>query len=130
MTYTPPVDATDEYLAGLPWDQAQLALARGAPIGTSRRTAVCGWHGPSVDAETGAFAIVRSDGPLAGLVGERLQITYRAGTRERTIAVYAHDEQGFGQDASDEDLSVTRRGMLALAPLAWDPITVDVAVLA
>jgi hypothetical protein len=98
MTYTPPVDAADEYLAGLPWDQAQLALGRGAPISTSRRTAVCGWHGPSVDAETGAFAIVRSDGPLAGLVGERLQITYRAGTRERTIAVRReHERRGTGR---------------------------------
>lgn len=129
MAYTPPADATDDYLARLPWGQAQAALA-GAAIASTRRTATCGWHGPSVDAAAGAFCLIRSDGPLGDLVGERLQVTYRVGTLERTVVVYAHDEQDFGDAASDEDLSVTRRGMLALAPLAWDPIAVEIMVIA
>lgn len=130
MTYVPPANMPDDYLARLPWDQAQIALGMGGEISASRVPATAGWHGASIDPETGAFCIVRSDGPLASLVGERLRVTYRQGTLARQVVVFCHDLQDFGEQASDEDLSLTRRAMLALAPLALDSITVDVAVMA
>lgn len=125
--WTPP-DVEDAALARLPWTVAQDALASG-PVTASRRSAVAGWHGRSTDPETGAFCIVRSDGPLADLVGERVRVTYRDGTITRSVALYCHDEQDFGE-AADEDVSLTRRAMLALAPLAWDAVPVEVEVLA
>jgi hypothetical protein len=130
MSYTIPSNVPDGYLASLPWDVSQQALGAGGTISTSRLAATAGWHGPSTDPETGARCIVRTDGPLADLVGERLRITYRSGTRARQVVVYCHDEQDFGDEASEEDLSLTRRAMLALAPLALDSITVEVEVMA
>jgi hypothetical protein len=120
----------DAALARLPWSLSQRVLRASGPIASSRRAAVCGWHGPSTDVEQGANAIVRSDGPLADLVGERLQVTYRLGTLRRTVAVYCGDEQAFPGAAAAEDLSLSRRAFMALAPLASDDITVEVQVLA
>jgi hypothetical protein len=128
MSYVIPTNVPDEYLARLPWDVSQQALGTGGAVATTRQSAVAGWHGRTTDPETGAFCIVRSDGPLAELVGERLRITYRVGTIARSVAVYCHDEQDFGE-AADEDVSLTRRAMLALAPLARDSLPVEVEVL-
>lgn len=129
MSYTIPTDVPDAYLARLPWDSAQQALGAGGTISTSKQAAAAGWHGPSTDPELGAFCIVRTDGPLANLVGERLRVTYRTGTRARSVVVYCHDELDFGEDGADEDLSLTRRAMLALAPLALDLVPVEVEVM-
>lgn len=120
----------DAALARLPWGVTQRVLRASGPIASSRRAATCGWHGPTTDVEDGANAIVRSDGPLADLVGERLQVTYRLGTLRRTVAVYCSDEQAFPGVAASEDLSLSRRAFMALAPLASDDIAVEVQVLA
>lgn len=130
MSYTPPANVPDDYLARLPWDVAQAALGSAGTIAASRQTAVAGWHGTSTDPEAGSFCIVRSDGPLADLVGERVRVTYRVGTLARAVALFCHDEQDFGAAAADEDISLTRRAFMALAPLALDSVTVEVEVLA
>mgnify|MGYP001178067294 CR=1 FL=1 len=119
----------DLIMARRPWNVAQEAFGRAGVVAGSRRFATAGWHGPFTDPEAGSFAIVRSDGPLADLVGERVRVTYRAGTLARSVAVYVHDEHDFGEDAADEDISLARRAMLALAPLRLDSIPVEVEVL-
>lgn len=129
MAWTIP-DVPDDQLARLPWSLSQQAFGSAGPLRTTRRSARAGWHGTSVDPEEGANCIVRSDGLLADLVGERLRVTYRVGTKERVIFVYCHDEQDFPEEAADEDVSLTRAGFRRLAPLALDGITVTIQVLA
>jgi hypothetical protein len=121
-------DVDDAALARLPWNVTQDALAATGPTGAPR-FASAGWHGPDTDAERPAFCIARSDGPLADLVGERLRVTRRTGTLERSVSVYCHDEQAFPAEAAGEDLSLTRRAFLALAPLWRDSLPVEVLVL-
>lgn len=122
-------DVEDQALARLPWGLSQRVLGASGPVRTTRRAATCGWHGTSVDPERGAFCIVRSDGPLADLVGERVRVTLRQGTRERVVTLYCHDEQPFPLEAAQEDLSLTRRAFLALAPWSTDSLAVSVEVL-
>lgn len=121
-------DVPDEQLARLPWDAAQRALAVSGPVRASRRSAVASWHGVDTDPERGAFCIARSDGALADLVGERVRVAFRVGTRERAVAVFCHDEQDF-PDGLVEDISLSRRAFLALAPWAMETIPVTVEVL-
>jgi hypothetical protein len=120
----------DVELARLPWVLAQRVLGATGPATRTPRAATCGWHGAKTDPEVGAFCIVRSDGPFADLVGERVRVTYRVGTNERTVALYCHDEQSFPPEAAMEDLSLTKRAFLALAPLSRDWLPVSLQVLA
>jgi hypothetical protein len=91
-------------------------------VGHASRTyhASAAWHGTRFDGERGVFAIVRAYGPLADLVGQRLRI--RRG--KRSVVCYCHDE---GDTA--EDISLTRRAFLELAPLATTRLQVRVEVL-
>jgi hypothetical protein len=79
------------------------------------REVAVGWHEP-YDAssetirETGAFALVRADGPYADLVGEFLMVT----VGRVTIVVYC-----LGAADVPSDISLTRRAFLALGPL-WE----------
>lgn len=125
--WTPPT-APDRTLARLPWARAQQALATTGPLAGSRVSATCGWHGTGADPETGAFCVVRTGGPLSDLVGERLQVTYAGAGPARRVVVYCHDEQAFPVEF-DEDLSLTRRAFMALAPLASDSVPVTVETL-
>lgn len=127
--YTAPV-VEDAALARLPWSLAQRFLGVTGAIGSTGQTAVAGWHGSTTDPEQGASCIVRTDGPLAELVGERVLVTARLGTLRRSVALYCHDEQDFGPDAADEDISLSRRAFQSLAPLATDALTVEIEVLA
>jgi hypothetical protein len=83
--YAPPdSDAVDDdYLATLPWDQTQATFGAAGPLASTREAAVCGWHGRDFDERVGAIALIREDGPLAELVGERLRVTRRVGPSRR-----------------------------------------------
>lgn len=114
-----PVD--DMLIARLPFDEAQAQLR--APARTS--TAVLApveWHGSSEygDPEVGSFAIVDEDGPLAGLVGDRVQVSFEG----RAVFAYVH-RSGVLLDAQ---ISLTRRLFHALAPLSTTVIDATVAV--
>ena len=90
----------------------------------STRTATCGWHGELFDPERGNFAIVREDGPLADLLGQRIVVRQRFDTARHDVVVYVHR-------AADvlEDLSLTRRAFMALAGAWHDELAVEVEVM-
>lgn len=119
----------DEELLTLPWEVAQGALSATGPVPGTGRRAVIGWHGPMTDA-TECAAIVRSDGPLADLVGQRVRLTRRIGPRRREVAVYVADEQPWPGGFEPEDLSVSRRAWLELGDWALDSLEVTVEELA
>lgn len=118
----PAVD--DLALSRLPFDLAQASLGATGVLSVTRTAAVAGWHGAFVDAERGSVAIVRSNGPLATLVGERVKVATRDG--QRSVAVFVHDEQDFPFELAAEDLSLSRRAFLALAPWSTDDLDVIV----
>lgn len=126
----PPPAVDDDALARLPWDVAQRILGATGPLRESRVVAIAGWHGTVLDEETGAFAIVRSDGPLADRVGERVRVSRRVGTLERAVVLTIHNELAFPDELVDEAISLTRRAFLELAPWATDSLEVIVETLA
>jgi hypothetical protein len=121
-SYTFP-DETDEHLASLPFLDSQRALT----FNTSTAvivTGTCGWHGTRTDERQGSFAVVRSGGPFANLVGERVRITTRTGKR-RSVVAYVHNESAELVD----DLSITRRLFMEIGQLATDALDVRLEVL-
>lgn len=118
----PAVD--DLELTRLPFGLAQASLGATGVLRATRTAAVAGWHGTFLDPEHGAVAIVRSDGPLAELVGERVRVSTRDG--RRSVAVYVNDEQDFPDELAAEDLSLSRRAFLALAPWCTEALEVTV----
>jgi len=124
----PAVDDLD--LSRLPWDVAQRVLAASGALRQSRVVATAGWHGTILDPETGAVAIVRSDGPLADRVGERIRVSRRIGTLERSVVLVVHDELPFPDELADEDLSLAKRAFLDLGPWSAESLLVVVETLA
>lgn len=120
----------DLELSRLPWDLAQRVLGATGALRNSRVSATAGWHSTSLDAETGAVAIVRTGGPLEDLVGERVRVTRRVGTLARSVAVFVVDEQDFPDELQDEDLSLSKTAFLRLAPWNTEALGVVVEVLA
>lgn len=125
-----PAGVSDDYLATLPFDVTQEVFGASAPISNTRVSATAGWYGTTFDPTTGANAIVRSDGPLAGLVGERIIVTRRGAPADRNVYVYVSNELDFPDELAGEDLELTARAFLALGPETLDSIDVDVRVLA
>lgn len=123
-------DVDDEYLATLPFDVAQRIFGAAGVIPSSVVTAVASWYGTEFDPAIGSVAIVRSDGPLADLVGERLLVRRRQPVVDRTVAVYVHDERTFPDSDTDADLLLSARAFLALADQAMDSLPVTVGILA
>lgn len=99
---------------------AQEALV-GTPISREAGLPSCGWYGTAVSSERGSFALVNRGGPLEGLVGERLKLTWA----ERSVYVYV-----FGSEDLDWDIHITRRAFAALELLAVDRIDLIVEVVA
>lgn len=123
--YLPPQSLpleTDSYYARLGFPSAQKALGVGGP--ESRKRAVIGWHGSFLDGESqgGSFGIVNTEGSLTDLLGERVKVTYG----KRSVVVYVH--RAVDLDAA-EDLSLSRRAFMALAPLPTDELVVRVEAL-
>lgn len=125
-----PTNVTDDYLATLPFDITQRIFLMSGPISSSKILARAGWYGTTFDPTNGANAIVRSDGPLADLVGERLLLTRRDEVSDRFVAVYVHDEREFPDEVADQDLLLTARAFLALGSQPLDGLDVEVATLA
>lgn len=119
----------DDYLATLPFGLAQRVFRSAAPIASSLVSALAGWYGTSFDPTAGANAIVRSDGPLADLVGERVLVTSRGTVQDRSVAVFVHDERLFPDEDAGEDLMLTARAFLEIASQPLNDLAVDVVVL-
>lgn len=82
---------------------------------------VCGWHGTSVHPEDGAFALVNADvAALEVYVGEVVRVRYG----DRSCVAYV-----IGSRVLPWDVSLTRRGYMALAPLWAESLAVNVEVL-
>ena len=124
-TYTGPwvkPDETDDYYGRLPFELAQSVLGEGAALVTL--AGECEWHGTKTDPERGSFCMVRSDGPLAALVGERIRVTSLEAA-SRSVVAYVHNESA----ELTEDLSLTRKLYLALSLLSTDSVNVKIEVL-
>jgi hypothetical protein len=100
--------------------QAQVLLA-GAPISQLPAFVSVGWYDSTVHAETGAFALVREDGPYTDLVGEVIRVSYRA----RQAYVYV---VGATLDLP-VDLALYRRAFLELALLTRSSVSCVVEVI-
>jgi hypothetical protein len=110
-------------LARRAFPDAQAALT--GVVAAERNTRnTLGWYGTTFHEERGSFAIVREDGPLADLVGDRLRLRYGKAT---PVFVYCI---GAREIADGYDIVVPRRVFAALELLAVDRIDVIVEVLA
>lgn len=116
--YSAPLE-TDSYYGRLPVAESEVALTTGVDSTVAGR---CGWHGEVIDRELGAFAVVKTGGPLEKLLGHRVKVRRRGG--EDHIVAYVHLH---GQVV--DDLSLTRRMFSRIANLTDDPIPVEVEVL-
>jgi hypothetical protein len=125
-----PPAVSNEQLAGLPLDVAMDALGVTGPV-AAPVAATAGWRYLHDDPPDPAACIVRSDGPLAGLVGERIRVTrVAAGGVPLTVALYVDDEEDFDPELAGEDLQLARGAFERLAPLWTDALPVIVEVLA
>jgi hypothetical protein len=113
-------DLDDELYAELGWASSQEMLSATPVVPNSAVQATCGWHGISYDSKVGAFAIVRTGGPLADLVGERLKIT----ADDQVIYVSCRDERDIV-----EDISLSRAAFARVALLWTEDLDVLVEVL-
>jgi len=125
-TWRPQGPVTDDELAALPVDVAQGLLLGGSVA--SFEAAACGWHYSPDKPPPPASAIVRTDGQLADLVGERVRLTADTPTGPASVVVVVVDEQPF-DETLDEDISLAREAFLRLGSLWHDSLTVRVEVL-
>jgi hypothetical protein len=116
----PEVD--DAHIARYPFSYAQSILGAEPPLAGTSRLAACTWHGTLVHPDRGSFALVRRDSEFSNLVGERIRITTFAG---REVFAYVIAEADL-----EDDISLTRRVFMKLAPLATDQLSVRAEVLA
>jgi hypothetical protein len=120
--YVPPAVASDEYLAALPYPEAQALFSLGGPLQGTTRAVNVGWHGTRTDPAQGSFAVVQEGSVLEDLfLGERVRVTYG----NNSTCVYVHDSM-----AILEDLSLTRRNFMDLADPCVDSLAAKVEVLA
>jgi hypothetical protein len=122
-----PQNVPDDHYAAMPWDITQRVFGGSSVLRSSAQAATLGWYGRSFDPTSGAHAIVRQDGPLADLLGERIRITRRTPDGNRTVSVHA--EREMPDELDGYDLLVSRRAFFALANLAASEIAVTVEVL-
>lgn len=113
----------DDYYAQLGFYTAQNTLSLNVAA-ESKVVATAGWHGTYVDPERGCFAVVKSDGPLADYVGERVRVTNRR--LKKSVVVLVHTES----ELISEDISLSRRAWMAIAFPSDDEISARVEVLA
>lgn len=121
-------DEDDDYYATLPFEVTQRVF-RGGVIRGSQLATAAGWYGRSFDETNGAHAIVRSDGPLADRVGERLRVSRRLDGVLRSVFVYVHDEREFPDELDVEQILLSRRAFLTLGNHGLDNMTVTVETL-
>jgi hypothetical protein len=125
--WVPPVRAEDFYCASLPFPEAQKRFTKtGAASGTPPRIVSVSWHGTSLDAQRGSFAVLGTDSGYPELLGRRVQLTLTSRKAERSVAVYVHNELPISRG----DISLSRRAFGALAELGEDEVTAVLEVLA
>ena len=120
---TNPREATDLHYSRYAFSTAQTIFRHSTADRRTQQFATAEWYGAKLDPEQGSNALVRSDGPLADLVGERLLIS-NPGT-PRSVAVYCHAENA----EVVTDISLSRRAFLALDYLSTEELDVIVEVL-
>lgn len=114
--------------AQLPLAEAQVALAAlSNPQPVARASARSGWHGNKLDDGQASFAVVDSGGPLADLVGRVVKVSLDQTITAREVWAFCH--ASYALDPGD-DLSLSRRLFLALAPLNTESVPVTVEVIA
>ena len=118
--WTPVPTTSPLEIARLPFPDSQRLLQSGVTEQSFRCT--CAWHGTALDADTGAFGIVRSGSALEPLVGEVARVTLHEGVRPRVVYVYLKA----ALDLPYDDLSLTRRAFLALSYPSRDQLKVEV----
>lgn len=124
-------DLTDPITSGLPGAQLELEimaarrsfamaqqLLAGGPIsGLPSQKLTVGWHGSSVNSESGSFALIDQSSGLDDLIGEVVSIAYAGAT------IYAYVLTAADLPAQ---MTVTRRLYLAMNRLTIPSITCDV----
>lgn len=116
-------DVDDAQIARYPFSYAQSILGSIPPLEGSGRVASATWHGTRMNRERGSFVLVQQDGEFSDLIGQRVRISTFKGK-----AVYAYVLTEADLDEAN-DLSLTRRLFLALAPLATESLGVRVETL-
>lgn len=105
--------------ARLAFPDGQDAL-NGVPESAGAGPYTLSWYGTQVHDERGSFGLVNAIGPLADLVGDRVQILYKT----HSVRVYV-----FGSTDLDTDIAITRRAFASIELLAKDSINVRVQTL-
>jgi hypothetical protein len=100
-------------------------LFAGPVLRTAAPTARIGWFDTEVCAEMGAIAVVPAEGDLSDLVGEIVVVKRRMPNETRGSYVYV-----LARAAVLEDLCLSRRAFLNLAPLSSESIECSVEVIA
>jgi hypothetical protein len=124
LLWAPRLGEGMDMIARMGWLDAQEFLA-GTVLSIPTFDVTATWHGTVVDANRGAFAIVRRGGPLAGLVGERIRVS-TLGAQPRSCLVYVWA----ALPSLEQDMSLARRAYAALDLLAKDTSDVHIEVLA
>ena len=121
--WTPPEREELAWYANLPFIEAQSYLGSGGPNEEADHPPTCsvGWHGRTVDEEEGCFAIAQTGSEMAELVGDKVAVRLH----NRVVYVYVHREADV-----IEELSLSRRAFLALAPLSTFEINGKIEVMA
>ena len=106
----------------------ERALARAerdleSPPTPTAALAACGWHGARLDDRRPAVALAGEDGPLAPMVGGRVRLTSLADPTRSVVVLIV--------DLGDvvEDVSLSRRAFLKLAPLWTEELDVRAELL-
>ena len=119
--YVAPVEL-EMYLGRLPFVEAQETFASTGPSGEIRLGS-CAWHGTSLDPERGAFVVAQVGGKFDDWIGERVNVRAHAHiVEQRSVYGYVHSVN----DVAPDDLSITRRLFMALAPAGIDRLDVVV----
>jgi hypothetical protein len=116
-------DIDDIQIGRYPFEYAQSILGMDPPQDATSTVASCSWHGTLLNPERGSFALVQRDGRFAELIGERVKVSTFLG---KSVNAYVLGEAELDEE---DDISLTRRLFLELAPLSTDAINVRVAVL-
>ena len=114
----------DGWYSRLGFPSAQAKLGETGPTGERFRANVS-WHGTRLDPEPqgGSSALVQLDGDLAGLLGERIRLTYG----RQSVVAYVVRSTDIGIEGVD--ISLSRRAFAALGRLSLESLPVTVEIL-
>jgi hypothetical protein len=115
VPYAPPTQEFEFYYARLPFHESQSVFGSTSVKPATEQIVQMGWHGTALDPERGSFAVVDENGPLAGLIGERVKITRLTGKRA-VVYAWVYNSMSLPEVTNQAiDLSVPRRLWMAMA---------------